>query len=211
MKSKNKTDSTFKVYWSAYGGPEAILRSKFFAIAILLTAISYPLWLLNDYSDFPTSILPDILGFSIGAFAVWLGFGSEDFKEVITRIETKHGNGYDVSNASFLHLIIVQTTTLIYSIAFKAIIENETIQKISITVASKSEATLYLILTFDFIFRFIGFLLFSYSLTLIIAVGMNIFRITTWHRKYLLHRAIKRKQNQKQNGIHQRASPSNDD
>lgn len=196
---EKKVNSPFKAYWAAYGGPSAIIRSRFFIISIAVTLLCYSLWLKNDFSDLPISILPDILGFSIGAFAVWLGFGSDDFKEIIAKITTKNGNGYDVSNASFLHLILIQTITLIYAIIFSSILNNPDFQAISIYIAKSSHLAFLAIGGLDIILRFVGFLLFIYSLSLLASVGMNIFRITTWHKKYLIHRANQREKEGKRN------------
>ena len=192
MTEKKINKGPLKTYWAAYGGLKAVFSSRFFLSSVLITALSYIEWMNNDYSELPISILPDILGFSIGAFAVWLGFGSEDFKEVITKLQTKHGNGYDVSNASFLHLIIVQTLALVYALTFSSVVKNPEIQDLSISIASHSNQTLIFMIGLDFILRFLGFLIFIYSLLLVAAVGMNIFRITIWHRKYLLSRSKRR-------------------
>lgn len=197
--TKKKANSPFKAYWAAYGGPNAIIRSRFLALSIAITLVCYSLWLRNDFSDLPISILPDILGFSIGAFAVWLGFGSDDFKEIIAKIDTKHGNGYDVSNASFLHLILVQTTALLYALIFSAVLNNSDFQSISIYIANSSDIAFLAIVFLDAALRFLGFLLFIYSLSLLASVGMNIFRITTWHKKYLIHRANLRERERKKN------------
>src|SRR5437879_3044809 len=74
----------FSVYWRAYGGLRALLRSPYFHGALLLTALLSPAWTSGAWWSNVLQVLPNIVGFSIGGYAIWLGFGDEKFKQLIS-------------------------------------------------------------------------------------------------------------------------------
>jgi len=114
--SMNKQYSDFGdilfVYWKIYGGGYAIVRSPYFHIALVAAALSYPLWW--NSSDWATLILgaiPNILGFSIGAFAIILSFGQSALDRMKDPDEAR--SRYLSVITSFVHFIIAQSLSLI--------------------------------------------------------------------------------------------------
>jgi hypothetical protein len=108
-------------YWSVYGGWSALFRSPFLWIAIAFSLITAPAWLEVDdkgirvWSQLPLSIIPNILGFSMGGMAIMLSFtGSKVFKHITQ-------DGQDDSYflkvvAAFFHFITVQTLALFFGL-----------------------------------------------------------------------------------------------
>ena len=66
----------FRKYWSLYGGTKAILTSPYFHVSLLLAVICspYPKW-----QESTLTIVPSILGFSLGGYAILLAFSNEKF------------------------------------------------------------------------------------------------------------------------------------
>ncbi|NDV20863.1 hypothetical protein GO013_15740 [Pseudodesulfovibrio sp. JC047] len=68
------------------------------------------------------SILPDILGFSLGGYVIMVGFGDTEFIEALRGRESKESGPsiYMKINATFVHFIVVQAITLFMALASSA-------------------------------------------------------------------------------------------
>lgn len=107
------------VYWTVYGGFRAVFGSPYLHIALLITAGTYPLWIKsNDWAAITLGALPNILGFSIGAFAVILSFGQDSLERLKDKDEAK--SRYLGVIASFVHFIVMQTLALLVAFVGKA-------------------------------------------------------------------------------------------
>lgn len=106
-----------KLYWSAYGGSKALFKSPYLWIAIIFSLITYPAWLELDkegsrvWAQLPLSILPNILGFSMGGMAIMLAFSGSKILICITE-EGKDNSYFICIVAAFYHFIIVQTIAI---------------------------------------------------------------------------------------------------
>src|SRR5205814_6637527 len=79
------THETLLKYWRVYGGSRALFRSPAFLLSVLLSTICYPLWWsANSSAPLVLSVVPNLLGFSIGAMAVVLAFPTTTVFEIIT-------------------------------------------------------------------------------------------------------------------------------
>ncbi|WP_321495593.1 hypothetical protein [uncultured Desulfobacter sp.] len=159
------TLKSWRIYWELYGGLKSIFSSTYFLIAMFFTLICFPVWWSgnDDWAWFNlcNSVLPNILGFTLGGYAILLAFGSSKFMELIAGKQSKEGEG-DASpfmqiNATFLHFIIVQVVALLVSVFS---------------------------LVWDFrtgYMAFLGFLLFSYAISVSIAAAFAILRLSRWY------------------------------
>lgn len=77
--------SIFSRYWRAYGGSRALLSSPYLLVSILLAGAMYPFWLRESWWDTALSTLPNVLGFTLAGFTIWLGFGDEKYRTLISR------------------------------------------------------------------------------------------------------------------------------
>ena len=122
---------SFKAYWDAYGGLHAQMRSPYLHGALLLLLVTVPMWVfpLFTYSDsekqwwsMSISVLPNLLGFSLGGFALFVGFGDEKFKAILAAPEKDPNLPaiYVGLCASFVHFIVVQVFALIIAFVCKA-------------------------------------------------------------------------------------------
>lgn len=117
--------NSFMLYWRAYGKQNALFRSFYFWASIFISAI---IDLINLFSEHPwqwqtdvISVIPTIFGFSLGGFAILVGFGNDEFRRIICYKEDNEQNSLYVKvNASFFHFIFVQFLCLFYTIIVKA-------------------------------------------------------------------------------------------
>jgi len=136
-------------YWVVYGGIEAVLTSPFLLLAAFITLTCFPLWAHNSkWASDAISIIPAMLGFSVGALAIILAFPSSAiFKDLA---EDGSPTSYFIGVAARLvHFIYVQVFA------------------IYITLLAK---------TYDStIVSFFGFMFLCYSVLSAAAVGMSFF------------------------------------
>jgi len=107
------------VYWKLYGGASALFLSPYFHIAVAIGAICYPLWWRSaDWAAMALGSIPNLLGFSVGAFAIILSMGHVSLDLLKNPKEVK--SRYLGVVVSFVHFIIVQASALIVAIVGKA-------------------------------------------------------------------------------------------
>lgn len=169
----------FGVYWNAYGGSRALFRSPYLHLAFFLLLITFNTWTDADWWDDVISALPNLLGFTLGGFAIFIGFGDERFRQLLADPETD-AEGNEVPTiyvslcASFVHFIIVQLVALVYAVIAKSwwfyfpwpcFIE-DALPAIRLT------------------FWAIGYGLFLYALTSVLAATMHVLRIANMYQTY---------------------------
>lgn len=108
--------TTLCAYWRLYGGLSSFLTSPYLAISVVLTLLCSPYWTKDvKWAQHTIDIVPGLLGFSIGAFAIILAFSS---KRVISII-AEDGSPTSLlmqTAAMFVHFIIFQTAALIFAV-----------------------------------------------------------------------------------------------
>lgn len=151
MKSYSAFGRVLGRYWRIYGGWSAMLTSVYFHVAIVLAVICYPLWIDGDtrWATFCLGAVPNLLGFSIGAFAIILSFGGKFVATLQNADESR--SSYLGVVAAFVHFILVQTLALL----------------ISLVGAAHPTS----------VGGFIGFVVFAYALILAVAATMRLFRL----------------------------------
>lgn len=171
----------FSRYWSAYGGWEAIIKSPYFHLSIILTAISYGTWTGCNWFELPISVLPSIIGFSLGGYAIWLALGDEKFKAAISG-KTSNGkeSPFIIVNATFVHFISLQILALVFALTAKSF----PIFNISISwqqaFVDFGPWLCELLIAIKYIGSMLGYLLFIYAILSALAATMAIFRIAGW-------------------------------
>lgn len=176
----------FSKYWAAYGGIKALLHSPYLHAAILLLLLTCFYWTSNKWWGDVKAVIPSLLGFTLGGFAVFIGFGDEKFRQLLAEPDEEPSANTTTSQneesqsiytelcSTFVHFILIQCITLIYSIVF------ESLQFPS----PLSEQFPHLIDWGNLVFSSLGFLLYLYVLTSIVAVTMHLFRIAIMYEEF---------------------------
>lgn len=159
--------SSFNIYWVSYGGIKALLYSLYLwlsiILALLVSFINYffyrqDMW---DWAKGVYTVVPSILGFSLGGYAILVGFGGEKFLKILMEKDSDDEiSTYMSVNASFLHFIFVQFISIIYASIAKALHINSIIM-----------------------IYFLGVLIFFYSLFTIIATAFAILNLSDLSEK----------------------------
>lgn len=148
------------IYWKSYGGRKDLLLSPYLHISacfsLVATLIHFfsPSWL---WFDLAKDILPNLLGFSLGGYAVLLTFGNKEFVKAIRGPEEDGSpSPFMQVNGAFVHFIVLQAITLLYGIFFKVLGINW------------------------FIVAFFGYLLLAYSIFSLVAATLAILNVANW-------------------------------
>lgn len=108
-------------YWRDYGGWQDFITSPLLHLSALIAAASYSVWLRPTWVDLPLSLLPNLLGFSLGAYALIFSLADE---RLLSALNTAPSDGgptkLGMVNATFLHFILIQTFAIIFSLANKS-------------------------------------------------------------------------------------------
>lgn len=164
----------FKVYWAAYGGLGALLRSPYLHAAVLLLALTAPTWLAPLWWDQCLAVLPNLLGFTLGGFAIFIGFGDEKFRALLAEDDGSPVNAYVALCATFVHFIVVQAVALVVAIVAKS----------WWFYAPWMEPLRPALPALNWVGGAVGYGLFLYALTSVLAATMHIFRIANMYARF---------------------------
>lgn len=176
-------------YWRTYGGWKELISSPYLHVALLITLLCTGFWAVKDWTSQAQSVLPNLLGFTLGGFAVFLGFGDDKFRTLIAGSDAEENEGayspYLNMSASFLHFVLVQGIALIWSIVGGAMF----------TFHHEQDGWIGAVLnTIIFFGNGIGYLLFIYAIFAGIAAALAIFRAARWYDEFATdERAAKEK------------------
>lgn len=170
--------SIYARYWRAYGGTSALVRSFYLHVALVLSAISANAWLTSGWWDQVTSILPNVLGFTLGGFAIFISFGDEKFRQLLAEPEEDDDEtptAYVKLCSTFVHFILVQIAALLFAIIAKALYFPWP------GAPACFQAALPWL---NGVNGFLGYALFIYSLTSALAATMHVFRIASMYESF---------------------------
>jgi len=112
----------FGTYWSAYGGWKDLARSPYLHVAGLLALISVFFADSKDpppFYDLALSILPNLLGFTLGGFAILMAFGDPQFLSLLCGQRSDEDKTFSplVSHAAtYMHFLVTQGIVLMFAV-----------------------------------------------------------------------------------------------
>jgi hypothetical protein len=113
---------TIGLYFKIYGGSKALIRSPYLALAVVISAICHPVWsqpkFTPEWHSLPLEIIPNMLGFTLGGYAILLAFGDKEFLKLIsgTREGDEKPSPFMVINGAFVHFIVLQVLSLLFAL-----------------------------------------------------------------------------------------------
>lgn len=149
------------IYWKAYGGFPSLIRSPYLHFAALFTLITWPLWngkeSPSSWFDITLSVLPNVLGFTLGGYAILLSFGDASFRRIISGADHDgSASPFMVLNSTFIHFILIQVISILLALFGKA--------------WGMTSGT----------YAAIGFACFVYSITTAAAAAMAVLNVADW-------------------------------
>ena len=164
-------------YWTAYGGARALACSPYLHLALLIVLVTSHYWTTSPWWGQPLSIIPNLLGFSLGGLAMLLSFGNAEFQRFISEKDEESQSDptpFIEVSASFVHFMLLQLASLLsatifnaldfyylWPVCFRPVVDIATV-----------------------VFSGLGYLLFLYSITAMVAAVFAVFRMTSWFEMF---------------------------
>ena len=165
------------VAWKIAKGWKGLVFSLDFLLALIVWLLTSPYWLNNPWWDQVVSVMPNILGFTLGGFAIFLGFGSDDFKKILVGDDHLKDSPYLSVSSAFLLFVSFQLAAILYALCAGAL----RIPPPDFLAPHKE-----LLKWGRHITDGTGYLLFIYSLTLSLRAALRIFRLSRWYNDFLV-------------------------
>lgn len=167
--------SIFATYWREYGGKKELLNSPFFHLAALATILFGNGLLEFDWRNFALDAFPTILGLSLAAYAITFSLmGSALHRALTIAVDKRRGLPLvNIVNATFFHVLVFQVLTLVFAVSTRGTAVNRLLRLVPLEKEASDVIMAY-------IYRFgeiTGFFLTTYSLLLLLSVGIAMYRL----------------------------------
>jgi hypothetical protein len=154
-----------------------LLRSPYLHLAVLALALTFRFWTQEKWWEQVLGVVPNLLGFTLGGFAVFLGFGDDKFRRLLAEPDEESPSEpslYVKLCATFVHFILVQTLALGAAIWAKA-------WDYHVPWAAPIEQ---IIPWTKIAAGCVGYGLFLYAVTSVIAATLHVFRIAIFYEDH---------------------------
>lgn len=177
--NSNSTRQLVGYWWAIRGGWRSFFLSNYALAAMLLMVPTWNTWLYDSWWEQPIAVLPNVLGFSLGGYAILLALGDDGFRGVLApkSSDPKKTTTYLKNSAIFLHFVLVQVLALLAGIIAKsyrwpAFLDDQQTLK---TVLRGTAGFLTMV----------GYWLFLYALVLAAAASLSVFGLTVMFDRYM--------------------------
>ncbi|WP_286233384.1 hypothetical protein [Thalassotalea sediminis] len=172
-------ESILNRYWRTYGGFSALIKSYYLWISVVITAVLFPHWSSTNWWDDVLSIMPNLLGFSLGGYAMWIAIGDDNFRKLISgEDDDGQASPYMEVNAAFVHFIILQILSMLLGLTAKAY---------SFSVENDNSVVIFFGEYYEFLclagYSF-SYFIFIYALLSALAATLALLRVSSWYDKF---------------------------
>lgn len=176
-------------YIAVYGGWRKIAYSPYTHAALIVTILCWSKWHGENWTATPLAVLPALLGFTLAAYALFLGFGDESFRKFLANVGTPEPGGADTQesilmgvSAIFMHFVVVQVFALICVIVGEAN---------PFASLGWSNAIVHILERLHIphgaphlVGAFVGLFAFNLSIFMAFAAAIDIYHATGWYVRY---------------------------
>jgi hypothetical protein len=176
-----KPSPIFKRFWDAYGGFGALFRSPYLYLALIISPFCWGSWSTANWWETVIGVLPNLLGFTLGGFAIFVAFGDARFIASLAAEEDDPSRPtvYRELCATFVHFILVQVVALVLAIVTKGMWFTADLPEYLANALSIGNMA----------WGAFCYIVFLYALTSVVAIALHVFRISTM---YELHQHTSR-------------------
>lgn len=172
-------------YWRAYVGFSSLAVSPYVHFAAIFTVLLTPKWIEPGWWDLVYSIIPSLMGFSLGGYAIWLALGNDEFRKIISgRNPGEETSPFMEVNAAFVHFIFLQVVSLLYATIADAYSFSASKEYLIDAMGSFGSCIHTFIPFVTATAWFFGFFLFIYSLVAALAATFSLLRVSSWYDKF---------------------------
>ncbi len=169
----------FNRYWYVYGGTCDVITSPYFGLALILTILIFIIsWPSTPASyEVALSVIPNLLGFTLGGYVVMFSFGDSGFLSVIAgEIESENARSSPLVAyaARYMHFLVIQCACLMF-----AVFQNAIYKDCDLGDLFEWKWKLFVV------FNFAEYILLNYALSLALATTAGIFRTALRFDKFI--------------------------
>lgn len=175
-----------KEIWMLYGGLRALLGSPFFHASLVVSAVSFGAWRDAHWWELGISVVPAILGFSIGTFAIFVAIGDEKFRELLAKGGKKRVQSVRDVYSSFVFLIFIQVLSVVFCFFAGARPLTSMLLFLGLSLEELQPWFVSVLKFVAIVFRFFGYSLIVYSLFSIVPMTLSVFRMGSLYLGFLL-------------------------
>jgi hypothetical protein len=135
-------------------------------------------WASAGWWDDVLSILPDLLGFTLGGYAMWMAIGDDKFRSLISGRDHKKDpepSSYMQVNAAFVHFIFLQALSILLALLAKALYVPVTSYQVTAPLAALE------LHRFTPYFWGLSYTVFIYALLSAVAATLALLRTSDWY------------------------------
>lgn len=161
-------------YFNAYGGWSDVLGSPLFLVSLFIAAVSYRQWLKPEWTEVAYALLPSLLGFSLGTYALLFSLITSRLKSALRAVKNEKSiSSLEQVNAIFFHFIFVQVIGLLWAFCF----DGSLLADLAAWLRPHAAYVWTIFLALKAAGAFIGFLLMIYSVALVVGAAIAIYRL----------------------------------
>ncbi len=172
----------FAAYFLAYGGFRAVVRSPYAHAAVLISAITTPIWTMPGWWDLPLSILPNLIGFTLSGYAVMMTLGNQRLRTEMTRPISDRPSAFMATNATFFHFLVLQIVAMLIALLAKSRPFSSVFDVMPLGHTAAIARRAIALTGWAF-----GYCIFVYALTSAMAAAAAIFRVGRWFEWSMKH------------------------
>ncbi|VEH23550.1 Uncharacterised protein [Bordetella hinzii] len=177
-KSEHGNARLLREVWTITRGCRGLVHGPEFRICIVAWVLTGAYWIREPWWDQVIATVPTLLGFTLTGFAIFLGFGSDNFKRFLAMGSSETENQYLSVGAAFVLFVIVQLAALIFAMVVKGfqfptpdfLVPYERYLMIGSAIVAGT-----------------GYFAFLYGLILSLRAALRIYRLSRWYSMYLRH------------------------
>jgi hypothetical protein len=108
--------------YKSYGGWAGLVKSEYFYLALILSALCWRLAANGTWADLAKSVLPTLSGFSIAAYAIFFAVLDERAREVLRAPAPKLDNRSPllILASAISHAVVIQLLGIVVAVVFAA-------------------------------------------------------------------------------------------
>lgn len=150
--------------------------SPIFLTSLAVTAVSYSNWTEANWVSKSFDMIPSLLGFSLGTYAILFSLMTGRLKRALKAIKNSQGVNYlEEINATFFHFIFVQILCLMWAFLFDGSVLYDTAR----FMVSYYSGSMTIFRVAALAGSFTGYLLLIYSFLLMLAAALAVYRIAS--------------------------------
>jgi len=165
-----------KRYLRDYGGMSAVVSSPLFVVSLFIAGIDYDTWLHAKWVELSQSLIPSLLGFSLGTYAILFSLMTGRLKKALQTMQVSPGVSYlAMVNATFFHFIFVQILALVWAFLYAGTAMADVAGALGPFLPWVAPAFAVM----SALGSFIGFQLLVYSFMLILGSALAVYRLAS--------------------------------